>query len=327
MASEIKVDTIVNAGGDNDSGIDLSTNDNIKFNIAGSQKAIIESNGRLGIGTSSPSRTLHVNSGSTNTGAEFQSTDATSSIKFTDDTGTAEIGNTGDALVFFPAGAEKLRLTSSGELFLNKTSTSFGTAGIELFPNGAGIFTASADTPMFINRTGDDGTLIRFFQDGTLEGHISVSGSTISLTGFSGQHETSGIPTNTPMGTVVSTIDELDVYPLKQGDKGEEEDNPKAGQTRADHPKVKISDTVGDSAVYGVVGSFTAQDKVMVTSVGTGSVRVTGACAKGDLLESNGDGTAKVQSDDIVRSKTIGKVTIGNSSTDVKLVSCVLYCG
>ena len=33
-------------------------------------------------------------------------------------------------------------------------------------------------------------------------------------------------------------------------------------------------------------------------------------CAKGDLLESNGDGTAKVQSDDIVRSKTIGKVTI-----------------
>ena len=29
MASEIKVDTIVNAGGDNDSGIDLSTNDMI----------------------------------------------------------------------------------------------------------------------------------------------------------------------------------------------------------------------------------------------------------------------------------------------------------
>ena len=47
MASEIKVDTIVNAGGDNDSGIDLATNDNIKFNIAGSQKAIIDSSGNL----------------------------------------------------------------------------------------------------------------------------------------------------------------------------------------------------------------------------------------------------------------------------------------
>ena len=50
MASEIKVDTIVNAGGDNDSGIDLATNDNIKFNIAGSQKASIESDGDVVIG-------------------------------------------------------------------------------------------------------------------------------------------------------------------------------------------------------------------------------------------------------------------------------------
>ena len=51
MASEIKVDTIVNAGGDNDSGIDLATNDNIKFNIAGSQKAVIDSSGNLLINT------------------------------------------------------------------------------------------------------------------------------------------------------------------------------------------------------------------------------------------------------------------------------------
>ena len=53
MASEIKVDTIVNAGGDNDSGIDLSTNDNIKFNIAGSQKAMIDSSGNIMIGHTS----------------------------------------------------------------------------------------------------------------------------------------------------------------------------------------------------------------------------------------------------------------------------------
>ena len=31
---------------------------------------------------------------------------------------------------------------------------------------------------------------------------------------------------------------------------------------------------------------------------------------RGDLLESNGDGTAKVQKDDLSDSKTIGKVTI-----------------
>jgi hypothetical protein len=61
MASEIKVDTIVNAGGDNDSGIDLSTNDNIKFDIAGSQKAMIDSSGNLAVGLSSGiSSKLHV---------------------------------------------------------------------------------------------------------------------------------------------------------------------------------------------------------------------------------------------------------------------------
>ena len=41
MASEIKVDTIVNAGGDNDSGIDLATNDQVKVKLAGTEVAKI----------------------------------------------------------------------------------------------------------------------------------------------------------------------------------------------------------------------------------------------------------------------------------------------
>ena len=55
MASEIKVDTIVNAGGDNDTGIDLATNDNIKFDIAGSQKAMFDSSGNLLVAKTSSS--------------------------------------------------------------------------------------------------------------------------------------------------------------------------------------------------------------------------------------------------------------------------------
>ena len=61
--------------------------------------------------------------------------------------------------------------------------------------------------------------------------------------------------------------------------------------------------------------------------MGIGSVKVTGSCEGGDLLESNGDGTAKVQDDDIIRSKTIAKVTVGNNDEGVSLVPCVLYCG
>jgi hypothetical protein len=188
--------------------------------------------------------------------------------------------------------------------------------------------TTSTNSPMFINRHASDGQLIQFRQGNVQEGTISVSGNTVSYNGFSGRHESSGIPANTPVGTVVSTIDALDVYPDNTTDtQGNAITHPKAGQTRADHAKVEVSTSVGDPCVYGVVSEFDGDGKLIVTSVGIGSIRVTGACNKGDLLESNGDGTAKVQSDDIIRSKTIGKVTIGNNDASEKLVSCVMYCG
>ena len=51
----VQVDEIVNVSGDNDSGIDLSTNDNIKFDIAGSQKAMFDSSGNLLVAKTSSS--------------------------------------------------------------------------------------------------------------------------------------------------------------------------------------------------------------------------------------------------------------------------------
>ena len=51
----------------------------------------------------------------------------------------------------------------------------------------------------------------------------------------------------------------------------------------------------------------------------------------GDLIESNGDGCGRVQSDDIIRSKTVGKITstIKQRVYDdgSYLVTAVLYCG
>jgi len=341
MASEIKVDTIVNAGGDNDTGIDLATNDVIKFDIAGAEKARVHSDGKVGIGETTPLANLHIKSadsgvtpsadsdelfieGSGNSGITIGSGSSNSgTIRFadsgTDNRGNITFNHSNEAMTFTTAASERMRIDSSGSALVGRTSTSFGTTGVLLYANGQAAFENNgSDSIIFVNRVGGDGDLIRFYSANGHEGSISVSGSTVTYGGFSGLHESSGIATDTPVGTVVSTIDELDLYPTG---------TPKAGQTRADHAKVKVSDTAGDKAVYGVVSRFDANDKVYVASVGIGSVRVTGECAKGDLLESNGDGTAKVQSDDIVRSKTIGKVTIGNSNTGVKLVSCVLYCG
>ena len=184
------------------------------------------------------------------------------------------------------------------------------------FEQGTDLAVArSGGAALSVLRQTNDGQLIRFKRSGSEVGDITVSSGSVSLTGFQGCHETSGIAENLPLGTVVSTIDELDSM-----------DN---GEDKPDHPKVKVSDIVGDSRVYGVLQRYSADrnNKPAIASVGTGSILVTGACSGGDLLESNGDGTAKVQSDDIIRSKTIGKVTIGNNDAGVKSVSCVLYCG
>ena len=49
MASEIKVDTIVNAGGDNDTGIDLATNDQILLKVANATRLTMNATGQTTI--------------------------------------------------------------------------------------------------------------------------------------------------------------------------------------------------------------------------------------------------------------------------------------
>ena len=103
------------------------------------------------------------------------------------------------------------------------------------------------------------------------------------------------------------------------------------------HPKCKISNTADSKTVYGVHTAWDNDDDAVndmyVTAVGTHVVRINKdvTVQAGDLLSSNGDGTAKVQDDDIIRSKTIGKVL-----TNIKqetyddgsyTVPCALYCG
>ena len=98
-------------------------------------------------------------------------------------------------------------------------------------------------------------------------------------------------------------------------------------------PKVKISDVVGDKAVYGVFQTWDEAQDMLVTSLGAFVVRIAAGVTVqiGDLLESNGDGCAKVQDDDVIRSRTIGKVTsITPSATYADgsyTVPAVLYCG
>ena len=157
------------------------------------------------------------------------------------------------------------------------------------------------------------------------EGSISVSGNTVSYNAFAGSHWSQlqdGSKPDILRGTVMESINELCVWPGEQNER---------------LPKSKISDTAGSKKVYGVFmawdNDWTTTNDMYVTAVGAFICRVNGSVTvqEGDLLESNGDGTARVQADDIIRSSTIGKVTSTVKTHQYAdgsyCVPTVLYCG
>ena len=94
--------------------------------------------------------------------------------------------------------------------------------------------------------------------------------------------------------------------------------------------RMKVSDVEGDANVAGVFVNWDEDDDMNIAMTGDMVIRIAQGTTvqRGDLLMSAGDGTAKPQGDDIVRSKTIAKVTSTNVSHTYDdgsyLVPCVL---
>ena len=205
--------------------------------------------------------------------------------------------------------AERMRIDSSGSLMLAKTALGSSTVGCELRASGLGGFTSNGDICLFVNRNTNDGTLVDFRQDNTLEGTISVSGTTVS---YNGGHlaRWSQLPDGSKdetilKGTVMTNLDAMCNW-VKDGE-------PLSNEQLN---KMKVSDVDGDTNVAGVFVNWTSDedcnsDDMNIAMTGDMIIRIAQGVTvqRGDLLMSAGDGTAKAQGDDIVRSKTIAKVT------------------
>ena len=218
--------------------------------------------------------------------------------------------------------SDRLTVNAAGDVLVYKTAVSNTTEGVAFTKgeiNSTITDAGGRNQNIFLNRQDSDGTLVLFRQANVTEGSITVSGSAVS---YNGAHLSrwSQLPggverTEILRGTVLSNLDEM----CEWGDEDNEQLN-----------RMKVSDVEGDRNVAGVFQAWDDDDDTYTNDfycamTGDFVIRIAQGTTvtRGDLLMSAGDGTAKPQDDDIVRSKTIAKVT---STTVSATYSDGSYC-
>jgi len=325
----------------------------------------INSSGNVGIGTSNPTNsTLHAKNSSSGSALKVESNTGNNYINFYDGAtrtalvGTAD-GSTNDfyvsneantPMLFRTNGTERMRLDATGDILVGRTSLGVTVTGIKLAQNGVGYYTTANDYCLYLNRQSSDGDLQYFAQANTVEGSISVSGSSVS---YNGGHlarwsrlADDSKDTSIVRGTVMTNLDEMVVWSHdaieaqdavydEEGNLVSEVIEAKEAYTENNEQlnKMAVSSVEGDPNVSGVFVRWDESDgfnDFTVAMTGDMVIRIASGTtvARGDLLMSAGDGTAKPQDDDIVRSKTIAKVTsthVSHTYDDGSyLVPCVL---
>ena len=139
----------------------------------------IDSSGNLGIGTSSPAYKLDVASPVIQFG---DSTDAFAQYKSS--AGNWHVGaNSSNAFAFYSgtygSGSERMRIDTSGNLLVGKTSANYTIAGAQMESNGVIGATVNNNQPMFANRLSSDGSIFGFYKDGTAVGSIGNIGGDV----------------------------------------------------------------------------------------------------------------------------------------------------
>ena len=286
----------------------------VTTDTAPTERLVITSAGLVGIGSTGPLGFLDVKTAADrrlvvqhDTNIQLKAandSDAPESLRIVADTCIFKTGTTGN-------GTEAVRIDSSQRLLVGTTNTNPAENNVNgaVFGNDGRLFISTTGNEVIrVNRKTSDGTLIFFHQDGTEEGSISVSGTTVS---YNGAHLSrwSQLPSGAEReeilrGSVLSNIDEM----CEWG----EEDNEQLN-------RMKVSDVEGDKNVSGVFQDWdddddTYTDDFYCAMTGDFIIRIAEGVTveRGDLLMSAGDGTAKPQADDIIRSKTVAKVTSTN---------------
>ena len=253
---------------------------------------------------------------------------------------------------------ERMRIDSAGRILkgsLNINPPDSNSAGLAIRESYGILVNTDGSQPMSLGRS-QDGVLVYFYSAGSIEGQISVSGSAVT---YGGGHlgrwsrlADDSKDTSIVKGTVMTNLNEMVVWSHDAVEAVEAQDavydddgnvvteaveavEAKDAYTEDNEQlnKTAVSSVEGDPNVAGVFVNWDEDDDfndMNIAMTGDFVIRIAQGTtvARGDLLMSAGDGTAKPQGDDIVRSKTIAKVTsthVSHTYDDGSyLVPCVL---
>jgi hypothetical protein len=166
--------------------------------------------GNVGIGTTSPATRLDIQGvgggatspivtattgtnyigwKSTNTGGSFWTAiDNSTGSGFSTGTAYARVlwSNGAYPMVFSTNSTERMRIDSSGNLLVGKTSDTFTVEGFSVRQNASAAsanvtMTRDSDHALAVNRLTNDGDLVKFYKDGTAVGSIGTEGGDLTI--------------------------------------------------------------------------------------------------------------------------------------------------